>query len=184
MTPALSSRSGHSPRARLRRGSAFGAIAPGAAGDRLHRQGSRHAEVDVRRRSAGRCEATIAGQEPFPDRSRDNRPCRTRHGDVFDAGLAVALAGGALGEAVGRAVCDARAAGAAEHTTSSAAEITLRTATSVRHIRTIVLPEGATGMRGFDRAGRRTAASRGTPFLLVNPNGRQTTANTSYALAA
>src|SRR2546430_17514399 len=55
---------------------------------------------------------------------------------------------------------------------------------------TIVLPEKTgrpiadTGMRGFDRAGRRTAASRGTPFLLVNPNGRQTTANTSYALAA
>jgi len=45
-------------------------------------------------------------------------------------------------------------------------------------------PEGATGMRGFDRAGERSAASRGTPFPLVNPNGSQITGNTEYALAA
>jgi hypothetical protein len=61
----------------------------------------------------------------------------------------------------------------------------------VRSFSTIVVPDEAqwwclqaTGMRGFDRAGRRIAARRGTPFLLANPNGRQTTANTSYALAA
>src|SRR6267143_5328991 len=99
-------------------------------------------------------------------------------------GLAVGLAGALLGELATGCVGEGRSAGAPEHAVTNAAEITMRTAISHFHIGTIVLPHGATGMRGFDRAGRRTAASRGTPFLLVNPNGRQTTANTSYALAA
>ena len=98
--------------------------------------------------------------------------------------VGVAVAGALLGDAVGPRVGEGWAAGAAEHAPASVAQITVRTASSRFHIATIVLPRRATGMRGFDRAGRRTAASRGTPFLLVNPNGRQTTANTSYALAA
>ena len=104
------------------------------------------------------------------------------------AGAAVA---GFVGVVVRSGVVDDLAAGGAAHAVASAAQITVRTAKSLLHIGTIVLPKriagvphGDTGMRGFDRAGRRTAASRGTPFLLVNPNGRQTTANTSYALAA
>ena len=98
--------------------------------------------------------------------------------------VGVAVDGATLGDLVGPRVGDAWTAGVAEHELTNATQITARTASSPFHIGTIVLPQGATGMRGFDRAGRRTAASRGTPFLLVNPNGRQTTANTSYALAA
>ncbi len=48
----------------------------------------------------------------------------------------------------------------------------------------MVPEEGHTGMRGFDRAGDVSVASRGTPFLLVNPNGSQITGTNSYALAA
>ena len=48
----------------------------------------------------------------------------------------------------------------------------------------VVFLRGITGMRGFDRAGERIAASRGTPFLLENPNGSQITGTNSYALAA
>ena len=48
----------------------------------------------------------------------------------------------------------------------------------------MMVPERATGMRGFDRAGDVSVASRGMLFPLVNPNGSQITGNTSYALAA
>src|SRR5688500_17735906 len=48
----------------------------------------------------------------------------------------------------------------------------------------LMVPERATGMRGFDRAGDVNVASRGTSFFLVNPNGSQITGNNSYALAA
>ena len=48
----------------------------------------------------------------------------------------------------------------------------------------MMVPERATGMRGFDRAGDVNVASRGTSFFLVNPNGSQITGNNSYALAA
>src|SRR5947207_477471 len=109
-------------------------------------------------------------------------PARSRA--LSTVAVAGAVVAGLVDVAVRSGVTEGRAAGAAAHATTNAAQITVRTATSLLHISTIVLPVGATGMRGFDRAGRRTAASRGTPFLLVNPNGRQTTANTSYALAA
>src|SRR5438094_4509181 len=98
--------------------------------------------------------------------------------------VAGAVVAGFVAVVVRSGVVDDLAAGGAAHAVANAAQIAVRTANSLLHIGTIVLPPGATGMRGFDRAGRRTAASRGTPFLLVNPNGRQTTANTSYALAA
>ena len=48
----------------------------------------------------------------------------------------------------------------------------------------MVFLKGITGMRGFDRAGDVSVARRGTPFLLVNPNGSQITGTNSYALAA
>src|SRR2546427_340967 len=122
---------------------------------------------------AGRRAATSAGHDPL---AGSLAPTPT----LSDAPTATVTSGEAAGPRVG----DAWAAPGAEHALTRAAQSTLRRASCILHIGTIVLPQGATGMRGFDRAGRRTAASRGTPFLLVNPNGRQTTANTSYALAA
>ena len=48
----------------------------------------------------------------------------------------------------------------------------------------MMVPEKATGMRGFDRAGDVNVASRGTSFFLVNQDDSQITGTNSYALAA
>lgn len=108
-------------------------------------------------------------------------------GDEAGLGEAVGVdrAGVGVGVAVGGTRVDAGAVLGPAHAT-------VTTTTSAIHLliewsvcgTMSGVPQGTTGMRGFDRAGERSVASRGTPFPLVNPNGRQTTADNSYALAA
>src|SRR5207247_1271839 len=144
---------------------------------------------------AGRRAAIRAGHEPL---TGSDAPTPT----LSDAPIATYRTAGAADDAAGEGTGVVGLAAAAstgladrggvdvdEHAERKTAHIRVQTLPEYFISRTIVLPgkPGAiadTGMRGFDRARKRTAASRGTPFLLVNPNGRQTTANTSYALAA
>jgi len=157
---------------------------------------------------AGRRAAIRAGHEPLTgsdaptptlsDLTGSDAPTPT----LSDAPIATYRTAGAADDAAGEGTGVVGLAAAAstgladrggvdvdEHAARKTAHTRVQTLPEYFISRTIVLPgkPGAiadTGMRGFDRARKRTAASRGTPFLLVNPNGRQTTANTSYALAA
>jgi hypothetical protein len=109
---------------------------------------------------AGRRAATRAGHDPVagslaPTPTLSDAPIATYRMPELAVAVAVAVAGTLLGEAVGRDVGDRRAAGAAEHALTNAAEITMRTAISPFHIGTIVLPVKGHGDAWF-RQGRQT----------------------------